>query len=382
LAFSRGIVFSRTDSYLLSLSDEMGPKEEPERLAFDVRLNLFPAWTSDGRELVFISANTLENMSLWRTAVSNSVQSQQLAFTAPWNPAVSRQGNRLAYSTWKVDTNIWRVEVPTAGRKPGEAVKVFSSTFVDSEPAYSPDGRQIAFMSGRSGSREIWTVDSDGSNPEKLTSFGGPNTNRPRWSPDGKQIVFYSDVNGNRDVYVMRKDGSELKRLTMDPSTDSNPGWSADGKWIYFVSDRRNKREGWKVPVEGGEAVPVSGVHGGSAMESPDGKFLYYNKGGPENYGVWRVPTSGGVETQVIDSLHPEGGWVAINDGIYFISKPDEKGASYIRFKELRTGSVRTIAPIERLVWWGFTVSPDRRSFLYSQADDYGSDLMLVENFR
>ena len=72
---------------------------------------------------------------------------------------------------------------------------------------------------------------------------------------------------------------------------------------------------------------------------------------------------------------------MALNDGIYFISKPDEKGVSYIRFKDFGTGSVRTIAPIARQVSWGFTVSPDRRSFLYSQADDYGSDLMLVENF-
>ncbi len=73
---------------------------------------------------------------------------------------------------------------------------------------------------------------------------------------------------------------------------------------------------------------------------------------------------------------------MALNDGIYFTSKLDEKRVSYIRFKDLTTGSVRTIAPINRPVWWGLAVSPDRRSFLYSQADNYGSDLMLVENFR
>jgi Tol biopolymer transport system component len=348
----------------------------------DIRLNLFPAWTSDGRELVFVSGNTTANMSLWRTAVPNSTQRQRLAFAAAWNPAVSRKGNRLAYSTWNVDQNIWRVEVPSSVGKPGQAMKVFSSTFIDSEPTYSPDGRQIAFMSGRSGSREIWVTDSDGSNPEKLTSLEGPVTHRPRWSPDGQRITFYSDAGGNRDVYVMRKDGSELKRLTTHPSTDTNPGWSADSKWIYFQSDRRNRGEIWKVSVDGGEAVTVSGVRGSAPVESPDGKFLYYDQGWPENKDVWRTPTSGGRQTQVIDSLHAEGGWVAVNDGIYFISKPDEKGVSYMRFKDLNTGVIRTIAPIERQVWWGFTVSPDRRSFLYSQADDYGSDLMLVENFR
>jgi Tol biopolymer transport system component len=277
-----------------------------------------------------------------------------------------------------VDTNIWRVEVPSSGVKRAEAVKVFSSTFVDNEPAYSPDGRQIAFMSGRSGSWEIWVADSDGSNPEKLTSFEGPVATHPRWSPDGQRIAFYGDASGNRDIYVIRKDGSELKRLTSDPSSDTNPGWSADSKWVYFLSRRRNRGEIWKVPADGGEAVSVPGVHGGSAMESPDGKFLYYSR----DYGVWRIPTSGGAEAQVIDSLHTAGGWVAVNEGVYFISKPDEKSVSYIRFKDVTSGSVRTIAPIEHQVWYGFTVSPDRRSFLYSQADNYGSDLMLVENFR
>jgi serine/threonine protein kinase/WD40 repeat protein len=382
LAFSRGNASNHADLCLLSLSEDMRPQGKPETLVLDIRLNLFPDWTADGSELVFVSANTTANLSLWRTTVSNVTQRHRLAFAAAWNPAVSRQGNRLAYSTWNVDPNIWRVEVPTSGERAGQATKVWSSTFVDTEPAYSPDGSQVAFMSGRSGSWEIWVTDSEGSNPEKLTSFGGPVTHRPRWSPDGQRITFYSDANGNRDVYVMRKDGSELKRLTEHPSVDTNPGWSDDGKWIYFVSDRRNEREVWKVPVEGGEAVAVFGVQGGTAAESPDGQFLYYAKGSPDNHTIWRIPTTGGAETQVIESLHPQGGWVAFNDRIYFISKPDEHGASYIRFKDLASGSIRTIAPIEHQVWWGFTVSPDRRSFLYSQVDNYGSDLMLVENFR
>jgi len=176
----------------------------------------------------------------------------------------------------------------------------------------------------------------------------------------------------------MRKDGSQLKRLTTGVSNDTNPGWSADGRWIYFWSDRSTQNQVWKVPVEGGEAVPMPGVRGIGAVESPDGKFLYYERGG-----IRRAPVTGGAETEVIDSLPPEGGgWVAVNDGIYFTSRLDEKGVSYIRFKNLTTGSIRTIAPIKGRIWHGLTVSPDRRSFLYTQADNYGSDLMLVENFR
>ena len=73
---------------------------------------------------------------------------------------------------------------------------------------------------------------------------------------------------------------------------------------------------------------------------------------------------------------------MVVDEGIYFISKPNEKGVSHIRFKDFATGSVRTIAPIKGKPYWGLTVSPDRRTFLYAQSDESGSDLMLVENFR
>ena len=139
------------------------------------------------------------------------------------------------------------------------------------------------------------------------------------------------------------------KQLTKNPSSDANPGWSADGKWIYFQSDRSRPEAGFGrclLMVARRFQCRESAV--GAPVESPDGKFLYYDKGWPDNYGIWRVPTSGGTESQVIDSVHPEGGWVVVAEGIYFISKPDEKGVSYIRFKDLATGSIRTIAPDQR----------------------------------
>jgi Tol biopolymer transport system component len=191
--------------------------------------------------------------------------------------------------------------------------------------------------------------------------------------------VFFSNASGNRDIYVVRADASGLpKRLTTDPSIDGDPDWSADGKSIYFASDRSGQQAIWKVPAHGGEAVPVPHIDGGLAVESPDGKFLYYARTGK----LWRVPIGGAEGTLVVDSLHPEGGLVVTNEGIYFISIPDEKGVSHIRFKDLGKRETRTIAPIKGRVFYGLTVSPDRRSFLYTQSDETGSDLMLVENFR
>ena len=136
------------------------------------------------------------------------------------------------------------------------------------------------------------------------------------------------------------------------------------------------------MPVGGGEAVPLH-IHGGQAVESPDGKFLYYDKGGPDNYAIWRVSTSGGKETLVADSIHFTGGHVIVDQGMYFISKPDERDVSSIRFKDFASGSIRTIVPLKGGVLWGLAVSPDQQTLLYTQAGGSGDwHLMLVENFR
>jgi Tol biopolymer transport system component len=386
VVFTRSHEESRGDLYQLALSEKMGSQPKPERLTFANPWNGSAAWIAHQPEIVLLSGNVYGALNLCRLAPSTPAKIQRLASAgdALGRPAVSRQGNRLAYSvpSGGGGNHIWQVEVQN--NKAKQAMKLIASTRTEMEPAYSPDGRKIAFASWRSGSLEIWVCESDGSHPVQLTSLKGSPTNRPRWSPDGQLITFVSEAKGNRDIYVIRADGGVPKQVRADPSTDSNPNWSADGKWIYFFSDRSRQKEIWKVPVGGGEAVRVSQIRGGDsgqAVESPDGKFLYYEKGWPDNYAFWRVPINGGEETLVVDSLHPEGGQVVANDGVYFISKPDEKGVSYIRFKDFATGSIRTIVPIEGRVHWGLSVSPDRHSFLYTQIDESGSDLMLVENF-
>jgi Tol biopolymer transport system component len=106
------------------------------------------------------------------------------------NPAISRRGDRLAYTRILEDENIWRVEVPGPNKKAGEPVNLISSTYDDASPQYSPDGKRVAFTSARSGHTEIWVCASDGSNAVQLTFLGIAGS--PRWSPDGQRIIFDS----------------------------------------------------------------------------------------------------------------------------------------------------------------------------------------------
>jgi Tol biopolymer transport system component len=261
------------------------------------------------------------------------------------------------------------------GGKAGTAEILLSSTRIEGHPVYSSNGNRIAFESTRSGNHEIWVCDHDGSKAVQLTSFGGPIAGLPRWSPDGESLVFDSNATGAYDVYVINANGGQPRRLTDHPADDQTPSWSRDGKWIYFASKRSGELQVWKMPASGGEPVQVTKGGGMWPAESPDGKFLYYaNKGG-----LWRRPVAGGEENQVLESAHSQS-FTVTDQGIYFIKGP--AASSSIQFFRFTTGAVTTVYAIPKPVFFGLSVSPDGLSILYTQIDQQGSDLMLVENFR
>jgi dipeptidyl aminopeptidase/acylaminoacyl peptidase len=291
--------------------------------------------------------------------------------------AVSRQGNRLAFvqTVWR--TNIWRVDLHGPGRTPGAPSRLIPSTRGESHPDYSPDGKKIAFDSSRSGHPEIWVCNSDGSNPVRLTSLKGPGVSAPRWSPDGKNVVFLVGAEPAA-IYVISANGGPARRLDTGPLGGNWPFWSRDGLSIYFDSSNQV----WKVPVAGGKPVQMTRDEGDLPRESPDGKFVYYMKGWPSRCSIWRMPAGGGDETKVLEPVHLGGHFAIVEQGIYYFAPEDERGHSDINFYDFLTGKIRKIMTIEKPVYEHIAISPDRRTILYTQIDETGSDLMLVENFR
>jgi len=377
----RALVFVRRDVggdlYLLPLSRDLVPEGEPRRLTkFSTRAVTHPAWTPDGREVIFSLGAREAPVSLWRTAVSGSGAPRPLMGLGDgcFEPTVSRRGGRLVYSRQMVEVGTWRIGLSKNGGKAGEPVRVISSTRSDLNPQYSPDGRRIAFHSMRSGASEIWVCDSDGSNPMQLTSLGAPVTGGPRWSPDGQHIVFDSNLEGQAEVYVVPATGGKPQRLTTHPAVDGAASYSRDGRWIYFMSNRSGEPQVWKLPAQGGPAIQVTKRGGFVAFGSFDGKFVYYSK----RIGLsalCRVPVNGGEEEQVLETVTGLT-FAVVEDGVYFTQ------GSSIQFFSFRTGGVRTVMTTAKPPSYGLAVSPDRRWLLYTQHDQETSDLMLVENFR
>jgi Tol biopolymer transport system component len=391
-------VFTRTnynlgvgDLYLLPLSAGTKPGTL-RRLTFDNRQNGQAAWTADGRNIIFTSARAGGALALWRIGLAGSRGPQRLAAVGEDSlyPAVAREGNRLIYTKYALDSNIWRVDMRHAPPSPNNTsgIPVVTSTRQDVMPRFSPDGRKIAFSSDRAGNFQVWVCDRDGTNAVQLTTFQGVNF-FPSWSPDGQRIAFSSNTSGQFEIYVINAGGGRPEALTHGGEGGAWPTFSRDGKWIYFSSARSGRDEIWKVASHGGGPIQVTKTGGYMPQESADGTSLYYVRQfstGP----LYRIPVQGGEETEVIDAISARS-YAVTNEGIYFILPANPKQAqeyyevntgNALCFLSFSTGTTNIMATLQKPLQLGVTVSPDGSSALYSQVDRLEEDLMLVENFR
>ena len=382
----RTLVFERTtrnwfaDLYRLALGQDLNPQGEPRQITLQGREASSPAFTPDGREIVYISTGP-SSATMWRVGLSGSRRPRSLDFAGEQvgRLAISRQGNRLVYERWLEDKNIWRLELGGRGRRAGQPERLIASTRTDEVPRYSPDGKRIVFLSSRSGHNEVWVSESDSSNPIQLTSLGR-DSGSPNWSPDGRRIVFDSFAERQFDVFLIDASGGAPRNLTNHPADDAVASFSRDGRWVYFTSNRTGRFEIWKMPAAGGEALQVTRNGGYIALESPDGKWLYHARICSASE-LWRLSLSGGTEQKIAEPVI--GGSLGMaSRGIYFSRPARKDGNTDIEFFSFTTGKITPVATTARPLFWSVSPSSDERYLLYTQVDQSGSDLMLVENFR
>jgi len=379
LAFVRTVAWGASDIYLLPLSAALEPRGEPVRLTFEEQWIKGPAWTADGREIVFSLGTFRSTSNLWRIAAQSAgreAKPQRVASVGEdgITPAISRGTTpRLAYARYQRDANIWRQDLSMTGKgKPAE--KFIASSRTDCYPRYSPDGKRIAFHSDRLGSIQLWVVNEDGSNAVQLTSEPALSSGWPLWSPDSQSVQYSATVGGQLRPFRVRATGGEPT-----PLSERMAGWSRDRRWIYYSPSTQAPL--WKKLAAGGEPKQVTQKAGMFIGETPDGKSFYISRG-TAPCSLWRVPADGGEETEILHAFDHPANFCVTDQGIYFVPVRNPAGIDAIQFLRLATGKIETAATIDKELFYGLTVSPDGRWLLYSQLDQVICDLMLVENFR
>jgi len=376
LVFMRELNWTTKDLYLLPLSETVSPRAEPKRLTFENNQLSSPRWSADGASVLYSFAG-----HLWRI---DPLEPGRIRRLMAWGGEpheapdfdISHAARRLVFERELWDSNIYRTDRSSSG-KFSDPQPVIASTRLDRSPAYSPDGRKVAFVSERSGFHEVWVCDCDGGNPFQLTHFSGPIGGAASWSPDASRIAYDSWAGGAPHIYVASSTGEQATRLTDDSHPGAMPRWSRDGNWIYYTRSNPNRGELWKIPAEGGEPRFVA-KRGAWGLESYDGRFVYFYRY-PE--GIYRVPVEGGQEEFFLKTINFYSCFAMAEGGIFFLSERTRSGSSFLSFYSFSSGDVKPIVEVIHPVP-APTATPDGRSVLFARRDREESDLMLVENFQ
>jgi TolB protein len=142
-------------------------------------------------------------------------------------------------------------------------------------PAWSPNGKLIAYVSLSSAHYAIYIQDIATGQVRKVASKPGINS-APAWSPHGKYLALTLSLRGNPDIYILNLSNGNLRRLTDSTAIDTEPNWAPDGKSLVFASDRGGNAQIYRIPVSGGHArrITYSGKSNQGPIFSPDGKSI------------------------------------------------------------------------------------------------------------
>ena len=335
------------------------------QLTFGEGVEEWPAWSPDGARLAYVGEVDGFRQLFLRTVAGGAERRLSRDSRDHIQPAWSPDGQHLAFvqsrmnggklepsdinGWYQENGEIWSLELAT-----GRETKLIEDAF---NPAYSPDGRRIAFDAPWAGARRIWIADAGGRNPRQVTSDSSEAVVRttPRWSPDGTKLAFRRVEKIKSDIDVVDLSSQAVTRVTNDNVPDMDPVWAPDGRHIYFASSRGGGLNLWRIGVgTNGEptGTPEQLTTGaGDDVEptvAPDGSRVAFAVRGI-NSDLWRlpvVPTTGqprGAPEPVVMTTRVEsrGAWSPDGRSIAFNS--DRLGEMNIWLHSMADSSERQL---------------------------------------
>ena len=380
LAFIRAYVEGNHDIAVSSFSMRGSSLElaDTTLITRDGGLKLGLTWTD--KELIYASDRGPFG-GLWKVSHSGkeidriSVPGKMLLY-----PSMAQ--NRLAYAEVKPEISVWRRSM--TAEADDEPTRIAGSTRFDHQPAVSPDGRQIAFVSTRSGFPEIWTTGADGEEPIQRTRFEGAGISSPLWMPDGEALIFDVFERNQYDVNFIQMESVEPVKLTSDPTDERVSGVSRDGRFVYVSSNRTGQWNAWRYAIDGGSERQMTWDGGFVIQESFNGEGLYYTKAGEA--GLWYSDFESREERRVHagPAVQDWGNWQLTDDGFYYLERAGEVYPS-VMFYSFSARTAQSIASLASPIvsnQRAFSIDSKGASLYYTRIDRMEADLMLVNAFR
>ncbi|MFP3866946.1 MAG: hypothetical protein ACLFUU_02135 [Desulfobacteraceae bacterium] len=216
---------------------------------------LSPAWDPAGQEIIFCSYRrgfpALYAVRVNSKAVRRLKANGTLHITPAWGPG------GLVAATLNLDGN---QEIYLLNPQGVIKERLTTSPSIDLSPSFSPDGRQLAFVSNRGGNPQIYIMSIPEGQVRRLTFTGDYNVS-PAWSPKGEQIAFAGRRGGQFQIFTIPAQGGEARPLTQEGSNES-PTWSPDAQFIACSSNRGGQTAIYLINVARGSMTRLTNLPG------------------------------------------------------------------------------------------------------------------------
>jgi Tol biopolymer transport system component len=251
----------------------------------------FQRFVSGAFEIYVLDGRTLRNVTRTRRPACEAL------------PAWSPNGRRIAFERnlrgrSEDDSDVWVMDATGRNQRRLTRARGF-----DGDPAWSPNGKQIVFESKRDGDSEIYVMSSTGARQRRLTRSRGFDGD-PAWSPGGGRIAFTSRRDGDAEIYLMDVKGPpNLLNITNNRAADGNPSWSPSGQLVAFDSDLRGNVDIYTT----NDRFQLRQLTSHPSLEalpawSPDGKSIIFasDRAGNRQRDIWTMAADGGSPRRLI----------------------------------------------------------------------------------
>lgn len=203
---------------------------------------------------------------------------------------------------------------------------------INLNPDFAPDGREIIYTTYRHGNPDLYRRELFSGTEARVSAQKGLNATAT-YAPDGAKIALTLSKDGNSEIYVISKDGGIVARLTKNPAIDVSPAWSPDGSRLAFVSDRLGKPQVFVMNADGSgtRRLTTAGAYNVSPRWSPKGDRIVYCRKEGEGFQIYTISPDGKNDTRLTsdgNNEHPR--WSPDGRFIAYSSKQGGREAIYV----------------------------------------------------